>query len=89
MLLVEVRIITAMNESERKAIEQLHRECTAALDKYLKEATEMCRLLSSIKSHPVGSDERRLLLEQRIKENHTQNAYMTIREELFKLAGWC
>ena len=78
-----------MNESNRKAIEKLHRECTVALDNYLKEATEMCRLLSSIKSHPVGSDERRVLLEQRVQENQKQDACMALREELFKLAGWC
>jgi hypothetical protein len=55
-----------MNESERKAIEKLHRECTVTLDKYLKEGTEMCRLLSALKSHPATPEERRLLLQQRI-----------------------
>jgi hypothetical protein len=77
-----------MDDSERKAIEKLHRECTVALEKYLKEGTEMCRLLSAIESHPATTEERRLLLQQRIKENKAHNAYDSVREALFKMAGW-
>jgi hypothetical protein len=77
-----------MDDSERKAIENLHRECTIALEKYLKEGTEMCRLLSAIKRHPATAEERRLLLRQRIKENEAHNAYDSVREALFKMAGW-
>jgi hypothetical protein len=40
-----------------------HRKCTTALGKYLKEATEMCRVLSAVKRRPASPDERRLLLE--------------------------
>ena len=47
-----------MDDSERKATEKLHRECTIALEKYLKEGTEMCRLLSATKSHSATAEER-------------------------------
>jgi hypothetical protein len=74
-----------------RAIEELtrlHRECTVALGEYLKQGTKMCRLLSSITSHPATPQERQLLLKQRLKEYESQQAYNSIREALFKLAGW-
>jgi hypothetical protein len=77
-----------MTDREREALEQLHGECKVALTEYLKQGNEMCRLLSAIKSHPATPQERRSLLEQRVKEYNAQKSYNSVREALFKLAGW-
>ena len=77
-----------MDESERKTLERLHRECTAALGKLLKEGEEMCRVLSAIESHPASREERRAITEQRVRENAAQRAYDSARQALFTLAGW-
>jgi hypothetical protein len=78
----------SMSDSERQAIEKLHRECTAALGKLLKEGEEMCRVLGSIKHHPASFEERRAIIEQRTRENSSQRAYDSARQALFTLAGW-
>jgi hypothetical protein len=77
-----------MTESEREAIQKLHGECTNALDKYLKEGNEMCRILSAIESHPVSLERREAIVRQRVKENEAQQAYDSARQALFTLAGW-
>jgi hypothetical protein len=77
-----------MDDNELQTLERLHRECTAALVKLLKEGEEMCRILSAIKSHPASYEERRAIMEQRVKENGAQRAYDSARQELFALAGW-
>ena len=77
-----------MDEAERLTLERLHRECTAALAKLLKEGEEMCRILSAIERHPASHDERRAIMEQRVKENGAQRAYDSARQELFTRAGW-
>ena len=77
-----------MNDSERQAIEKLHRECVTALGKFLKEGEEMCRLLAAIKRHPASLEERRAIMEQRVRENTSQTAYDSARQALFTLAGW-
>jgi hypothetical protein len=77
-----------MTDSEIENLNRLHRECTVALDEYLKQGKEMCRLLSAIKSHPATTQERQALLTQRIKEYESQQAYNSVRETMFKLAGW-
>jgi hypothetical protein len=77
-----------MTDGDRETLNRLHRECTVALDEYLKQGTEMCRLLSAITSHPATPQQRQSLLTQRIKEYEAQQAYNSIREALFKLAGW-
>jgi hypothetical protein len=77
-----------MTDRERETLNRLHRECTVALGEYLKQGTEMCRLLSAITSHPATDQERKSLLKQRIKEYESQQAYNSVREALFKLAGW-
>jgi hypothetical protein len=77
-----------MTDRELEDLNRLHRECTIALGEYLKQGTEMCRLLSAIKSHPATPQQRQSLLTQRIKEYESQQAYNSIREALFKLAGW-
>jgi hypothetical protein len=78
----------SMNDNERQTLERLHRECTAALTKLLKEGQEMCRILSAITSHPASREERRAITEQRVKENGAQRAYDSARQSLFTLAGW-
>jgi hypothetical protein len=77
-----------MTDRELEDLNRLHRECTVALGEYLKQGTEMCRLLSAITSHPASTQQRQSLLTQRIKEYESQQAYNSIREALFKLAGW-
>jgi len=77
-----------MDETERKALEKLHQECTTALARLLKEGEEMCRVLSAIESHPASHAERRAILEQRVRENAAQHAYDSAREALFTVAGW-
>ena len=77
-----------MDDPERLILEQLHRECTAALVKLLKEGEEMCRVLSAIERHPASHDERRAIMEQRVKENAAQSAYDSARQVLFTRAGW-
>jgi len=77
-----------MDDAQRKTLEKLHRDCTAALGKLLKEGQEMCRVLSAIESHPVSREERRAILEQRVRENAAQQDYDAARQALFTLAGW-
>ena len=77
-----------MSDSERQALEKLHRECTASLGRLLKEGEEMCRALSAIKSHPASDEERRVIMAQRVRENRAQIAYDSARQALFMLAGW-
>jgi len=77
-----------MDDRKRQALESLHRECIAALGKLVKESEEMCRLLGAIKRHPVSLEERRALLEQRVRENDAQSAYNSVRQALFALARW-
>jgi hypothetical protein len=77
-----------MDDTERQTLARLHRECTAALATLLKEGEEMCRILSAIERHPASHDERRAIMEQRVKENTAQRAYDTTRQALFTLAGW-
>jgi hypothetical protein len=77
-----------MDDSEREKLERLHRECTSALGELLEEGKEMCRMLSAIESHPASSEQRRAIMEQRVKENAAHIAYDRARQELFKRAGW-
>jgi hypothetical protein len=77
-----------MDEAERQTLERLHRECTAALAKLLKEGQEMCRILSAIERHPASHEERRAIMEQRVRENGAQRAYDSARQQLFTRAGW-
>ena len=48
----------------------------------------MCRILSAIERHPASHEERRAIMEQRVKENGAQRAYDSARQELFTRAGW-
>jgi hypothetical protein len=77
-----------MDDVERQTLEQLHRECTAALAKLLKEGEEMCRVLSAVERHPASHAERRAIMEQRVRENAAQTAYDSARQALFTRAGW-
>jgi hypothetical protein len=77
-----------MTDRETEELNRLHRECTVALGEYLKQGTEMCRLLSGITSHPATAEQRQSLVIQRMKEHEAHQAYNSIREALFKLAGW-
>jgi hypothetical protein len=77
-----------MDDTERLILEKLHRECTAALARLLKEGEEMCRILSAIERHPASHGERRAIMEQRLRENAAQSAYDSARQELFARAGW-
>jgi len=77
-----------MDDMERQTLERLHRECTVALAKLLKEGEEMCRILSAIERHPASPDERRAITAQRVRENAAQQAYDSARQALFTRAGW-
>jgi hypothetical protein len=77
-----------MDDRELETRERLHRECTAALGKLLEEGKEMCRILSAIESHPASSEQRRAIMQQRVKENDAHIAYDSARQALFKKAGW-
>jgi hypothetical protein len=77
-----------MDDAERLTLEQLHRECAAALAKLLKEGEEMCRILSAIERHPASHEERRAIMEQRVRENAAQRVYDSARQVLFTRAGW-
>lgn len=77
-----------MDNNQREELEQLHRACTSTLAKLLEEGKEMCRVLSAVTSYPVSREERRAIMEQRVKENSAQAAYDSARQALFKLAGW-
>ena len=59
-----------------------------ALAMLLKEGQEMCRILSAIERHPASHEERRAIMEQRVKENTAQHAYDSARQVLFTRAGW-
>jgi hypothetical protein len=78
----------SMDDHKRETLEKLHRECIDALGKLLKEGEAMCRILSSIESHPASREQRRAIAEQRVKENAAHKAYDSARQELFNLAGW-
>ena len=77
-----------MDDNEREILERLHRECTVALGKLQEESKEMCNVLSAVESHPASSEQRRAIMEQRLKENAAHTAYDRARQELFKRAGW-
>jgi hypothetical protein len=77
-----------MNDSERETLDRLHRECTAALGKLQEESHAMCKVLSAIESHPASSEQRRAVMEQRVKENAAHVAYDRARQALFARAGW-
>jgi hypothetical protein len=77
-----------MDDNERETLERLHRECKAALGQLLKEGEEMCKVLSAIESHPASNEQRRAIMEQRVKENAAHAAYDSARQALFKRAGW-
>jgi len=77
-----------MSDSERQAVEKLHRQCMAAVGRLLKESEAMCRLLGAVKRHPVTVEERMAIVEQRVRENDAQSAYNSVRQALFTLAGW-
>ena len=77
-----------LDDNERETLERLQRECTAALGKLLTEGEEMCRVLSAVESHPASSEQRRAIMEQRVKENAAHGAYDSARQALFKRAGW-
>jgi hypothetical protein len=77
-----------MDDSEREILDRLHHECTAALGKLQEEGKEMCRVLSAIESHPASSEQRRAIMEQRVRENAAHVAYDRARQALFKRAGW-
>jgi hypothetical protein len=77
-----------MDDNERETLERLHRECTAALGNLLEEGEEMCRILTAIESHPASHEQRRTIMEQRVKENAAHAAYDSARKALFKRAGW-
>ena len=50
-----------MTDQDLRELNRLHRECTDALGEYLKQGTEMCRLLSLITSHPATAQQRQAL----------------------------
>jgi hypothetical protein len=77
-----------MDDSERETLDRLHRECTAALGKLQEEGKEMCKVLSAVESHPASSEQRRAIMEQRVRENAAHVAYDSARQALFKRAGW-
>lgn len=77
-----------MDDNERETLERLHRECTAALGKLQEEGKAMCKVLSAVESHPASSDQRRAIMEQRVRENAAHVAYDRARQALFKRAGW-
>jgi hypothetical protein len=77
-----------MEYNERETLERLHRECTAALGMLQEEGKEMCKVLSAVESHPASSEQRRAIMEQRVRENDAHVAYDRAREALFKRAGW-
>lgn len=77
-----------MDDNERETLERLHRECTSALGKLLEEGKEMCRILTAIESHPASSEQRRAIMQQRVRENTAHVAYDSARQALFKRAGW-
>jgi hypothetical protein len=79
---------SGMDDNEREQLERLHRECTAALGNLLEEGKEMCRVLSAIESHPASSEQRRAIMEQRVRENRAHVVYDSARQALFKRAGW-
>jgi hypothetical protein len=88
MLIRCVNLTNGMEDNERETLERLHRECTTALGKLLEEGEEMCRVLTAIESHPASSEQRRAIMEQRIRENAAHVAYDSARQALFKRAGW-
>jgi hypothetical protein len=45
-------------------------------------------VLSAIESHPASSEQRRAIMEQRVKENAAHASYDSARQALFKRAGW-
>jgi hypothetical protein len=77
-----------MDDNERETLERLHGECTSALGELLEEGKEMCRILTAIESHPASSEQRRAIMQQRVKENAAHVAYDSARQALFKRAGW-
>jgi hypothetical protein len=74
-----VILTDGMDDNERETLERLHRDCTTALGKLLEEGKEMCRVLTAIESHPASSEQRRAIMEQRIRENAAHVAYDSAR----------
>ena len=77
-----------MDASKHEALTKLQHDCTDALNRYLIEATEMCKLLSKIEQYPTSHEERLAIIKQRVRENEAQIAYNSVQKELFKLADW-
>ena len=77
-----------MDPSKDEALTKLQHDCTDALNRYLKEATEMCKLLSAIQQYPTSHEERLAIIQQRVREHEAQVAYNSVQTELFKLADW-
>jgi hypothetical protein len=79
-----------IDTSERRldTLKELRDQCTVALNQYLKESGEMCRLLSTIEQFPASKEERLKIIKQRVRENDAQVVYNSVRQELFKLADW-
>jgi hypothetical protein len=53
-----------------------------------EEGKAMCKVLSAVESHPASSEQRRAIMEQRVRENAAHVAYDQARQALFKRAGW-
>jgi hypothetical protein len=77
-----------MDASKHETLTKLQHDCTDALNRYLKEATDMCKLLSAIQQYPTSHEERLAIIKQRVKEHEAQIAYDSVQKELFKLADW-
>lgn len=74
------QLISRMTDPERETLVRLHAECTATLGEYLKQGTEMCRLLSAIKTHPAMPQQRQALIKQRVKKKRCSSWQVGNRE---------
>ena len=65
----------------------LNEHCLHALERFMSEAQETCRMLAAMRSHPLTLDERLRLVRQRFSENAALDGYLQIRQRLFDLAA--
>jgi hypothetical protein len=66
--------------------EDLHRQCTESLQRYMDAATRLCELLGDAAERTPTLQDRSLILDHRNLENRLYNHYLEIRTRLLEAA---
>jgi hypothetical protein len=62
-------------------------KCLTAFGNYTQEAQKTCVLLGKLEDGPASLDQLLAILEQTQVEDHAQEAYCLLRQQLFELLG--